>query len=263
LLFSSNRDGAYAVYSMQTDGSDLARLTPGPGDARQPASRAGQGLAFVVEMGIGQTMIRQMHSGGEAVSDLWAGRDPAWSPGDGRLAYAASLEGASQVFVTVPAQDTPARLTSEETYAGQPTWSPDGAYLAYVAEREGNWDVWLVGVDGGEPRRLTDDPAMDWAPAWSPDGSHLAFVSNRGGSYQIHIMRTDGTDVQPLTDLAQGAESPAWSPDGFWLAFVAYTGYGAGVDSRELYLMRANGQDQVRLTHNAFDDTDPDWTMWP
>jgi len=39
------------------------------------------------------------------------------------------------------------------------------------------------------------------------------------------------------------------------LAFVAYTGDGTGVNARELYLMRADGRDQVRLTYDSFDDT--------
>lgn len=263
LLFSSNRHGAYAVFEMQTDGSGLSRLTTGPGDARQPAVRQDGVLAYAAETGTGQTMIRQMQIGGAGATDLVVGRDPAWSPQGGHLAYLASPNGVSQVFTVSADQEEPLRLTSEGVYAGQPTWSPDGLHVAYVAEREGNWDIWVVEARGVEARRLTDDPAMDWAPAWSPDGSQLAFVSNRGGSHQIYTMRLDGTDVRPLTSFAQGAESPAWSPDGFWLAFVAYTGFGSGVDARELYLMRADGLDQVRLTRNAYDDSEPVWSAAP
>jgi Tol biopolymer transport system component len=72
-------------------------------------------------------------------------------------------------------------------------------------------------------------------------------------------MSTSGADVRLLTDFSRGAEAPAWSPDGYWLAFVAYTGEGEGVNARELYLMRSNGQELVRLTRNSFDDTQPDW----
>ena len=75
-------------------------------------------------------------------------------------------------------------------------------------------------------------------------------------------MQTDGTKVRKLSDLSTGAEGPSWSPDGFWLAFVAYTGEGAGINAREIYLMRSDGQNRVRLTHNAFDDTEVEW-HWP
>ncbi len=263
LVFASNRDGPYAIYAMQTDGRDLIRLTTGPGDARQPALGREGTLAFVAESQVSQAMIRQMGNSGAGVEDLFAGWDPAWSTDGTRLAYTASLDGVGQVFVAAANSGTPVQVTGEEVYAGQPTWSPDGTRLACVVEREGNEDIWVVALDGSEPRRLTDDPARDWAPAWSPDGSQLAFVSDRGGSHQIYVMRADGSDVHPLTGFPQGAEAPAWSPDGFQLVFVAYTGDGTGVNAREIHLMRADGQGQVRLTHDSFDDTEPDWAWVP
>ena len=263
LAFASNRDGPYGVFTMTSDGRRLARLTLGPGDSRQPAWRTASTLAFVAELEIGRTLIRQVALDGAVVEDVGAGREPAWSLDGTLLAYATSVEGVSQVFAYRIGEGAPIQVTNEDTYAGQPAWSPDGTYLAYVADRDGNWDIWVVAPDGGEPRRLTTDPAMDWAPAWSPDGSHLAFVSDRGGSHQIHILPVGGGDARPLTDLLQGAESPTWSPDGLWLAFVAYTGEGQGINAREIYLMRAGGQDQVRLTYNAFDDSQPDWRRIP
>jgi hypothetical protein len=263
LLFASNREGPYGLYAMGTDGADPSRLTMGPGDARQPAVRRDGALAFAAQTGTGQGVIRVMNSGQQAGQDLFAGRDPAWSADGTRLAFAAGVNGVSQVFVGQAGGGTPIQITTEEIYAGQPAWSPDGQQLAYVAERNGNLDIWAVALDGSQPRRLTDDAARDWAPAWSPDGSRLAFISDRGGSYQIYTMRADGANPVPLTAFAQGAEAPRWSPDGFWLAFVAYTGDGTGVSAREIYIMRANGQLQVRLTHNAFDDTEPDWSRGP
>jgi WD40 repeat protein len=263
LAFASNRDGAGAIYTMQSDGRAVERLANGPGDARYPVWRTGDMLSFVTESRPGQPVIRQFTVGEDETPILITGRDPTWTVDGSRLAYAVGVQGVSQVFRTSLDQSDPVQVTAEEAYAGQPSWSPDGTRLAYAAQRDGNWDIWIAPQDGGEPQQLTDDPAMDWAPAWSPDGARLAFVSNREGTHQVYVMRSSGGDLRRLTNFAQGSESPAWSPDGYWLAFVAYTGDGEGVNAREIHLMRADGQAQARLTYNAFDDSQPDWRKAP
>jgi Tol biopolymer transport system component len=262
LVFASNRDGAYAVYGRQTDGSELVRLTGGPGSARQPALTADGTLAYVTESDGGRSMIRKAGGGEGEERALFVGVEPAWAPDGTRLAFSANVGGVSQVYTAALDGGAPLQVTAEDAYAGQPTWSPDGTRLAYVAEREGNWDIWIAAAGSGEAHRLTEDPAMDWSPSWSPDGSKLAFVSNRGGSHQIYVMETDGSRIRMLSDVTAGAESPAWSPDGFWLAFVAYTGDGTGINAREIHLVRSDGQSQVRLTYNDYDDTEVEW-QWP
>ena len=261
ILFTSNRDGAQAIYAMQTDGGRVQRLTTGPGDARQPAVRRDGSLAFVVESEGAGEVIRWTGAGDEDARDLVAGRDPAWAPDGDHVAYSSGVDGVSQISVSAVSGGDPVQVTAERVYAGQPAWSPDGTHLAYVAERDQNWDVWVVALDGSEPRRVTNDPAVDWGPSWSPDGGSLAFVSDRMDGHQVYAARIDGSDLRRLTDLDQGAESPTWAPDGHWLAFVAYTGAGDGVHRREIYVMRSNGEDRVRLTYNAFDDTDPGWDV--
>jgi dipeptidyl aminopeptidase/acylaminoacyl peptidase len=262
LIFASNRSGPYAIFAMQSDGKSVARLTSGPGGARQPDVESGGKLVYVTEPEPGQKVIRQLDKDGQD-SELFAGREPAWSDDGQRLAYTSSQEGVSQVSSASIAKGVSSIVTEEQVYAGQGSWAPDGERLAYVAEREGNWDIWVAHLDGSQPRRLTQDPAMDWAPAWSPDGSQIAFVSDRNGRHQIYAMRADGSGVHVLTNMAQGAEAPAWSPDGFWLAFVAYTGAGEGIAAREIHLMQADGRHQVRLTYNLVDDTEPVWRPAP
>ena len=263
LVFSSNRNGVDAVYEMTTDGSAVRLLTAGPGACRQPAIGLAGSLVFVAEEKGALARLRYKAGEDASVVDLFAGRDPAWSWDGQSLVFARSVGGVTQVFVARTADWSARQLTTESIYAGQPTCSPDGARVAYVAERGGNLDIWAADTARGESVSFASSAMMDWAPAWSPDGTSLAFASNRSGQAQVYVMPArPGADAQQLTDMPLGAESPAWSPDGYWLAVVGYTGDGAGVNAREIFLLSADGGDMVRLTTNSYDDMHPIWTRY-
>ena len=266
LLFSSKRDGHYAIYRSRLDSGELERLFIGEGDSREPSvSRDGRLLLTQIlagqHRGLWQVDL-ETHSAGVLLDDSANLSQAAWAPDGDTLAYVSNRSGSDQVWITRVDAGAGAMLTEEPVSAGQPTWGPGGTYLAYTGRRADNWDIFRVRSDGQEVRQLTSDSSVDWQPAWSPVADQIAFASNRSGEYQIHVMDADGRNVRQITDLVGGAEQPRWSPDGGWIAFVGYSGEGEGLAAREIYVVRGDGRDPMRLTHNAFDDTEPIWA-WP
>ena len=62
----------------------------------------------------------------------------SYSPDGKRIAFAASSNGNSDVFVCNADGSDPRRLTDDPATDGSPTWSPDGRRIAFVSNRSGH-----------------------------------------------------------------------------------------------------------------------------
>jgi TolB protein len=99
--------------------------------------------------------------------------------------------------------------------------------------------------------RLPDE----FEPTWSPDGTRISYIT-RGAGTRARIWVTDvksGASAA-LTSGEHSDEAPTWSPDGRYLAFSSNR---AG--DPEIYLMRADGTGQTRLTRAKGSDWLPRW----
>lgn len=90
-----------------------------------------------------------------------------------------------------------------------------------------------------------------------PNG-HLAFVARSGAQDVLYIYSIpDRKILQKISrpDLVS-LFSPAWSPDGAWIALAGLDPSGR----RDLYRIRIADGTAEQLTHDYFDDMDPDWS---
>ena len=103
------------------------------------------------------------------------------------------------------------------------------AQIAFSSNRDGpahvihGWptsDIYVMAADGKNQRRLTNNRADDWSPSWSPDGKRIAFVSERDGHVHRRIP---------------------------WF-------------TSEIYVMDADGSNQLNITNNPHDDRSPSWS---
>jgi TolB protein len=84
---------------------------------------------------------------------------------------------------------------------------------------------------------------------------------------EMHTIRVDGTDLRRPTRSPGNDAHTGWSPDGHWIAFAARGGVKARhlfipiIRSRtvDLYVMRADGSDVMRLTDDQFEEGTPAW----
>ncbi len=221
IVFASNRDGDWDIYSMDANGDNLAQLT------NHPASD----------------------------------ENPACSPDGRRIAFRSERDGTRDLYVMDRHGDNVIRLTSDNSREGRPSWSPDGTRIAFAAFRFHvlNSEIYVMDADGENEINLTKHKWSDARASWSPDGSKIAFVSFRDGRADtprhIFVMNADGTGRRNLTEDTGLTDSfsPTWSPDGSKIAFDSRIHWMTG----DIYVMTADGEKLERLTDKEGNNRQP------
>ncbi len=224
VVFASDRDGTYHVYVMNVDGTGLIRLTDDPaGDLSPRWSPDGKRIAFsrtgalYVMDSDGSNVQKVTEPESEATAPpCKAGAFlGGWSPdGQQLIFYAASVtRGLGQVcIVNVDGSDLTVVVSEPPGYNVEPIWSPDGEWIAYRSIREENHEIYIVRPDGTENTNLTNDPAIDLEPDWSPDSQWVVFGSYRTGDFDLYIVKADGSDLARVTTAIGKDSDPSWGP---------------------------------------------------
>ena len=176
-----------------------------------------------------------------------------WSSDGKSVVFAVRGGDAQGIYVRNPEGVNEVRLTETPDFG--PIWSPNSRKIAFLSTRDGNPEIYVMEADGSEQQRLTDTEAPEYDVSWSPNGKRLLLVSERDGNPEIYVMDpNEPSKTERLTTNTAKDEQPVWSPDGKQIAFVSYLDGDA-----EIVVMGADGDNQVRLTNNDAQDTDPSW----
>jgi hypothetical protein len=198
IAFLTDRDGDTAVYIMNPDGSELARLT---------------------------------HRWAYDVANI---QDTISPDGQNRV-LVQNIQDVPQLIMQPLYDGYSERITYSAFACYHPSWSPDGEYIAFVSPSGGHWewgdpneeepidllrwmgdtindDIYLKPIHGVGFERLTNnDWEFDKHPSWSPDGGQIVFCSNREtGHSQIWVMDADGSNPRNLSNDPYNNWDPVW-----------------------------------------------------
>ena len=206
LVFQSNRDGNWELYSMNIDGARLRRLTDNDAADGEPRwSPRGRRIAFIRD---GELYV--MSASGRSVHKIAGDADwPTWSPDGKSLAYEVEFAGHHGIAVSSPGESLQPYGAPDDRY---PAWSPRSDLIAFECRIGEHWHICLLNPRSGSQRTLTHGHTNEFAPAWSPDGRRIAFISDRDGNDQLYVMRADGTEIVRLTSGQSDKDTPTWAP---------------------------------------------------
>jgi Tol biopolymer transport system component len=188
IVFSSNRDGNYDLYTIKPSGLGLSRLTK----TKAPVQN----------------------------------NEPQWSP-DGQSVVFARTNGISPtssrsgIYLVKLSTGAVGRLTSARfnSVDQSPAWSSDGTRIAFASDRAGSNDIYVMSASGTGLRQMTIKASNDDHPTWSPDGTQIAFVSDRAGATEIFALTMPSpvphlgmpnADVTQLTFDGAYKSNPTW-----------------------------------------------------
>lgn len=178
IAFTSDRDGTYNLYVMNSDGSNLRQLTheKDPNVAYMP-SWAGSCIAFGFHGK--EPWMATISPAGDDFKIVGKGHDPCISPDGKQIAFTETDGKGWCVFLCNAGGSNRRQITygTNEMGAVYPNWSPDGKRIVYANQVGQTLEQFVCDVDGKNVRQLTHLGRISCPAAWSPDGKWISFRS--------------------------------------------------------------------------------------
>jgi TolB protein len=190
--------------------------------------------------------------------------DPDWSPDGRTIAYTGKNgdpDNSIFAFSITPDGINKQQLLTALTFPSitRLSWSPDGNKVVFmVSDNQGYYQLYTANLDGSDLKQLTYLPENHLDPRFSQDGQWIVYTKQANIDSivsNLYKIRPDGTGEIAITEERKGWRSESrWSPTGNWIAFTS------DVDGNyDLFLIRQDGADLVKVTHNGSDVLGPAW----
>jgi len=282
IVFATNRDGNWEIYSMNGDGSNQKNLTGSSTDELYPRwSWDGKQIVYisnkdnpeydilnVYQQEKGQGFIYIMDADGSNQKRITKGTQPCLSPDGRRLAFVRNgvmwlhdMKSGKEVQVT------PRNWRA----AVNPAWSPDGRRILMNAKIVAGWRLATVevgpGLKPGRARALGS--ASGCNAEWTSDGRKIVYIRDDGdpGS-SFYLLRSSGEKLGRISlKRIKGWWNyyPDWSPDDRFLVYskspAAESKWGYTTKNQNLYVTLLGTGMEIALTAGKTANRDPDWIL--
>jgi Tol biopolymer transport system component len=183
IVFYSDREGNFDIYTVHPDGSSLKSITDTPYNK------------YV----------------------------PRFSPDGQKICYIADEEGYTDVYVIDADGSEKRQIVKNGAENYNAIWGADPETIIYVSNEKENFDIYSIGLDGTGKKQLSDDEYFAENLSLSPDGRNLLYAAGKIDSTVFEIFTLDlwTLEIAVLTDNMSYSRLPLWALNGRKIVYVA------------------------------------------
>jgi len=221
IIFESNRDGRWQIYSMDINGNHQKRVINSKANDRRPT----------------------------------------WHPSKNIILFESDRSGKSDIYTydlsTRIMSKIPIPLKGNKSFA---QFAPNGTEIAFNYKlNDNNFNIYIISAKGKRLKTVIKNGHKNLYPHYSPRGDAIVYFSRKhtkNKDDEIYAYNIINKDEARLTNWPTHNFCPAWSHNGLRIAYVT-----SMEDNRpEIYIMNRDGKSKQRITFNDFGDTLPTWS---
>lgn len=261
VIFCSDRNGNYQIYSMDLAGVETQVMTNAYNDKHPYMNTSGSHMVFASDRGTNSNLdIYKMATSGGAVTRLTTntGEDyrPCWSQDDSKIAYVSTRTGSSQIWI-MNADGTGQTQLSTFGDNDFPSISPDNTVVMFTSNRSGKWELYYVPIDGGTEVLVDMNGLNVYQAEWRSDGAKIVFVGGEDNYRNIYTRDT------PLGSFS--APYLLWNSGECGSVYYgqsdAYIVFDSNTEGQyEIYKIAATGADNNTIAESDYADAyQPAW----
>jgi len=221
ILFESNRDGRWQIYTMDINGNHQKRL----------------------------------------IISAYNDRHPSWHPSKNIILFESDRSGSNELYKlyldTNTIQKIPIPINGKKSF-GQ--FAPNGIDVVFNHEdTRDNIDIYIITHHGKRLKKIIDDDYKNSRPRFSPKGNIILYYTNKNNLGNTDVVYSYNLYLKEKTKLTYFKDQsyyPIYSNDGRRIAYST----SHDDEKSEIYVMRSDGDYKKRITFNNTEDIMPYWS---